>query len=145
MTNNDENRTDLRVGEGYSQKGIFRQEALEHHLRGDGHQGKALRISHRWNGTREWLTTLRRRRVPYVQQLEATDCGAACLAMVLRYHGKHVHLDEVRAHFGIGRDAASASSISKAARWFGLRSRGVHVEMDDLPYLEKGSILHWEF
>ncbi len=145
MTNNDDKQPRVGVGDGYAQKGIFRQEALEHHLRGDRNEGRTLRISHRWNSIWEWFSTLRRRRIPYVQQLEATECGAACLTMALRYHGKDVHLNEVRPLLGIGRDAATALSITKAAKWFGLRSRGVHLEMDELQYLEKGSILHWEF
>jgi ABC-type bacteriocin/lantibiotic exporter with double-glycine peptidase domain len=85
------------------------------------------------------------KRIPYVQQLEATECGAACLAMVLRYYGKDIRLDEVRDQIGLGRDGASAFSILKAAQQFGLRGRGVRMEIEDLAYLDKGAILHWYF
>lgn len=88
----------------------------------------------------------RQRRVPYVQQVTPSDCGAACMTMVLAYHGKHLRLDDVRAVTGFGRDGADALSLLKAGRWFGLRGRGLKVEnLDDLRYLERGSILHWEF
>jgi ATP-binding cassette, subfamily B, bacterial len=88
----------------------------------------------------------RRRRVPFVQQVTPSDCGAACLAMVLAYHGKHLRLDDVRAVTGFGRDGADALSLLKAGRWFGLRGRGLKVEnLDDLRFVEPGSILHWEF
>ncbi len=88
----------------------------------------------------------RRRRVPYVQQTTGTDCGAACLAMVLDYHGKQVRLDEVREIVGVDRDGADAAGILKAAEWFGLRARAVQIEeVENLRFLEKGSILHWQF
>jgi ATP-binding cassette, subfamily B, bacterial len=86
-----------------------------------------------------------RRRIPYIQQLDASDCGAACLAMVLAYHGKAVRTDEVREVLGVDRDGASARAILEAARWYGLRGRGVTLEVEDLGYLPAGSILHWEF
>jgi ABC-type bacteriocin/lantibiotic exporter with double-glycine peptidase domain len=88
----------------------------------------------------------RRRRVPYVQQTTASDCGAASLAMVLGYHGKHLRLDDVRKVTGYGRDGADALAILSASRVFGLRGRGVKVEeVDDLRFLPSGSILHWQF
>jgi ATP-binding cassette, subfamily B, bacterial len=88
----------------------------------------------------------RRRRVPYVQQTAASDCGAASLAMVLAYHGKHLRLDEVRKATGYGRDGADALAILAAARAFGLSGRGVKIEeVDDLRFLPPGSILHWRF
>jgi ATP-binding cassette, subfamily B, bacterial len=88
----------------------------------------------------------RRRRIPFVQQTASTDCGAACLAMVLGYHGKRVRLDEVREMAGVDRDGSSAPALLTAAESFGLSGRGVQVdEIDDLRYLEKAAILHWQF
>ncbi|MEM9554024.1 MAG: peptidase domain-containing ABC transporter [Acidobacteriota bacterium] len=95
---------------------------------------------HRLRGQRS------RRRVPYVAQTMTTDCGAACLAMVLGYHGKDVSLRTVRDVIGIGRDGSDAVAILEAARAFGLRGRGVKVEsLDDLALLPRGAILHWLF
>ena len=84
-------------------------------------------------------------KIPVVQQLAATDCGAASLAMVLGYFGKDVRLDEIRDILGPGRDGATALAIINAAKWYGLRGRGVSIELDDLEYLEPASILHWSF
>jgi ABC-type bacteriocin/lantibiotic exporter with double-glycine peptidase domain len=86
-----------------------------------------------------------RRRIPVIQQLDASDCGAACLAMVLGYHGKAVRLDDVRNVLGVSRDGATALALLEAARWYGLRGRGVSLDVEDLDYLTPGSILHWEF
>ncbi|MFP3939470.1 MAG: peptidase domain-containing ABC transporter [Thermoanaerobaculia bacterium] len=87
-----------------------------------------------------------RRRIPFVQQTMDADCGAACLAMVLAYHGRHVPLDEVRYVSGVDRNGADAYHLLEAARWYGLHGRGVRVhELDDLRHLPAGSILHWKF
>src|SRR5437899_671980 len=85
------------------------------------------------------------RQIPFVQQLSATECGAACLAMVLAYYGKHVPLSDVRDVTGANRDGVNALALVRAARWYGLRGRGVRLELEALPYLAKGTILHWEF
>jgi len=82
--------------------------------------------------------------IPYMPQLEAADCSAACLAMVLRYYGKDVRLDDVRQKLGVHRDGANAFNMVQAARAFGLQARGVRLEIEDLKYIEPGSILHWQ-
>jgi ABC-type bacteriocin/lantibiotic exporter with double-glycine peptidase domain len=87
-----------------------------------------------------------RRRIPVVRQTAQTDCAAACLTMVLAYHGKGVRLDDVRRLLGIGRDGADALTLVKGARFHGLRARGVKVpNVEDLRFLERGSVLHWGF
>lgn len=84
-----------------------------------------------------------RRRVPFVQQLALADCGAACLAMTLRWHGRHVGLDQVRDRLGHSRDGVSAFSLLRAAERFGLRAEAVRLELADVERLPAGSILHW--
>ncbi len=90
------------------------------------------------------LRLAKNRRVPYVQQLEAADCGAACLAMVLGYFGQTVSLDRVRAAAGTNR-GTDALGIVRGGEVFGLRGRGVQVEVPDVKFLPRGSILHWGF
>ena len=92
------------------------------------------------------LAFTRRRTIPYVQQTTGSDCGAASLTMVLGFHGKHLRLDDVRKVTGFGRDGADALALVNAARIFGLRGRGIKIdEIDDLRFLDRGSILHWQF
>lgn len=86
-----------------------------------------------------------RKRVPFVQQLEWADCGAACLAMVLRFHGMEVRLEDARQAVGVGQNGASALSILTGAQTYGMRGRGLSLEIEDLRHLPKASILHWEF
>ena len=85
------------------------------------------------------------RRIPYVQQLEISDCGAACLAMTLAYHGKNVSPEDVRRATRTSRDGVSALALVEAARSYGMEARGVGVDIDGLKLLERGTILHWEF
>jgi ATP-binding cassette, subfamily B, bacterial len=91
------------------------------------------------------LARKRRGRVPFVQQLESADCGAASLAMVLAHFGHDTTLDEVReAVGGSARDGADAAAIVRAGEWYGLRGRGVRLDVDHLRYLPSGTILHWD-
>ncbi|MGE5180782.1 MAG: peptidase domain-containing ABC transporter [Acidobacteriota bacterium] len=92
------------------------------------------------------LAQARKGKVPFVQQLEYTDCGPACLAMVLRYLGREVTLEEVReATGGGGREGSSALALVRGAEWYGLRGRGLSLDVDHLKFLPAGTILHWEF
>ena len=87
-----------------------------------------------------------RGQLEHVQQMTAADCGAACLAMVLRYHGREVGLDELAGAMGADHNGVSALGILRAARGYGLRGRGVQVEdLDDLRLVPRGAVLHWEF
>ena len=106
----------------------------------------ASHVLDRFPALRQLTPGSRRRRVPYVQQTTATDCGAACLTMVLGYHGKQMRLDDVRSVMGIGRDGSDALALLQTGRWFGLRGRGVQVEdIEDLRYVPRGTVLHWNF
>ena len=83
--------------------------------------------------------------VPFVQQLEWTDCGAASLCMVMAFHGRDSKLAEVREAMGIGRDGVSAKAILDTAERYGLQGRGIKVGLEQLKLLKKATILHWEF
>ena len=86
------------------------------------------------------------RRVPFIAQTAAADCGAACIAMTLAVHGRTVSLDDVRKVTGLSRHGLDARRLLTSAEHFGLRGRGVQLRTpDDLAYLERGSILHWDF
>ncbi|HTE52780.1 MAG TPA: peptidase domain-containing ABC transporter [Kofleriaceae bacterium] len=87
----------------------------------------------------------RRRAIPFIPQVSGTECGAACLAMVLSYHGKDVPLDAVRDATGTDRDGTSALRLAQAARSYGMQARCVSFEVEALSLIDAGTILHWDF
>ena len=87
----------------------------------------------------------RRVRTPLVFQMEASECGAACLAAVLRHFGHWASLGDVREACDVGRDGCSAADIVRAARQYGLEATGWRQDLHDLPGLSLPAILFWEF
>ncbi len=85
-------------------------------------------------------------KVPVVMQLEALECGAASLCMILAYYNKWIPLEQVREDCGVSRDGSNAMNMLKAARAYGLNARGYRYEPESLK--ENGSfpcIIHWNF
>lgn len=85
-------------------------------------------------------------KVPVVMQMEALECGAACLTMILAYYEKWVPLEQIRADCGVSRDGSNAKNVLKAARSYGLVAKGYRYEPDALK--QKGKfpcIIHWNF
>lgn len=85
-------------------------------------------------------------KVPVVMQLEALECGAASLCMVLAYYGKWIPLEQVRADCGVSRDGSKAINILKAARSYGLIAQAYRYEPEQL--VKNGRfpcIIHWNF
>lgn len=85
----------------------------------------------------------RRNRVPVRRQLNATECGAACLAMILSYHGRKTVVEECRKVLGVGRDGLTALAIARAARAYGLQMRAYAPTTADLEHLPLPAIIHW--
>ena len=85
-------------------------------------------------------------KVPIIMQMEALECGAACLAMVTAYYEKWIPLEQVRVDCGVSRDGSNAKNMLRAARSYGLAAKGFRCEPQALQ--KEGGfpcIVHWNF
>ena len=84
-------------------------------------------------------------RTPTVFQMEATECGAASLAMIFAYFGRRVPLEQMRIETGVSRDGCNAGNIMRAAKKYGLECHGYRREPEALRELRPPCIIHWNF
>ena len=85
-------------------------------------------------------------KVPVVMQMEALECGAASLTMILAYYQKWIPLEQVREDCGVSRDGSNARNILKAARSYGLQAKAYKYSPESLKKNGKfPMIVHWEF
>ncbi len=85
-------------------------------------------------------------KTPVIMQMEALECGAACLTMILSYYDKWIPLEQVRVDCGVSRDGSNARNVLAAARNYGLEAAGYKMEPEDLR--KEGvfpAIIHWNF
>ncbi|MDG1899329.1 MAG: cysteine peptidase family C39 domain-containing protein, partial [Phycisphaerales bacterium] len=85
-------------------------------------------------------------KTPTILQMEAVECGAACLAMILAHYRRYIPLDQLREDVGVSRDGAKASQIRTAARKHGLEFKAMRREIEQLETESpRPSIIFWGF
>ena len=84
-------------------------------------------------------------KTPTVYQMEAAECGAASLAMVFSFFGRHFSMEQLRAETGVSRDGCNAGNLFRTAKKYGLECHGYKKPVEALSKLNPPCILHWEF
>ncbi|MBR5427525.1 MAG: NHLP family bacteriocin export ABC transporter peptidase/permease/ATPase subunit [Clostridia bacterium] len=85
-------------------------------------------------------------KTPVVMQMEALECGAACITMIMAYYSLWIPLEQVRRDCGVSRDGSKALNMLKAARSYGMDARGYKFELEDLKeHATFPCIVHWNF
>jgi ATP-binding cassette, subfamily B, bacterial CvaB/MchF/RaxB len=83
------------------------------------------------------------KKIEPIRQMEASDCGLACLAMLFNYHGLVCDLDALRENYQLGRAGTSLFDLQKICSEFGVVSRGLKVPMDELHKVQLPMLAHW--
>lgn len=86
-----------------------------------------------------------KKKVPVTRQMTSSECGAACLCMILGYFGHKVSVFECRKEMGMGRGGVSALDIKQTAQKFGLKVSAYTIDQDNLSFANLPAIIHWKF
>lgn len=97
------------------------------------------------NGSERTDDIMKRAKTPVMLQMEAVECGAASLGIILGYYKKFLPLEQLREICGVSRNGSSASNIMTAAEELGMKAEGFSYDPEELKKVKPPFIIHWEF
>lgn len=86
----------------------------------------------------------RQRKVPFIEQMQQSECGLCCLAMILRYHGYYIDLPELRRHTDDARQGTTLLTLKKLAACYHLEASGQRMPPESLSHMMLPAILFWD-
>ncbi|HDR7624976.1 ABC-type bacteriocin/lantibiotic exporter with double-glycine peptidase domain [Bacillus sp. RC242] len=83
-------------------------------------------------------------KVPFIEQMEHSECGLACIAMVLKFYGRHVSLATLREKYGVPKGGTSLYQLMIIGKNYDLEVKGFKADKQALQQLSLPAIIHWE-
>ncbi|MBU5594547.1 peptidase domain-containing ABC transporter [Amphibacillus sp. MSJ-3] len=84
-----------------------------------------------------------RRRVPFIEQMQQTECGLCCMAMIVAYYKSHISLYELRERMGNGRDGTTLLHLKQMAEQLGFDTKSYRANAESLHQMKLPAILYW--
>ena len=84
-----------------------------------------------------------KRSVPYVEQMQQTECGLCCATMLLKYYGSQEKISRIRESLEAGRDGLKLSFIAEYLKKRGMESRIYKAGIDMLDQIPLPAIIFW--
>lgn len=82
------------------------------------------------------------RRYPVVRQHDITDCGAACLSSIVKYHGGNISIAKLREYSGTGKEGTTGFGLVKALQKLGFTAKGLKTQLEQLQNEEFPLVAH---
>lgn len=123
-------------GSEFTEIAVSSQSSLRHGARRRYFPNSLTRLGQVW----QYMA----RQYPFFAQQSASDCGAACLAMVGRYWGKRFSINRLRDLANVNRSGSSLRCLAVAAESIGFLARPVKASLDKLEQQTLPAIAHWE-
>ena len=94
-------------------------------------------------GREPWLRLSGARRLPAIRQATVSECGLACVAMIVAYHGRGEDLVSLRRRFPVSANGATLDTLIDVFEALELAPRALRCELAEVRRLRTPCILHW--